>query len=242
MFDNVKIHEAENWWVIGDVHGCFDELVELIKKIPSEHKIAFVGDFVDRGPNSRKVISFVSDLLHIGRAIAVSGNHDDKFARYLRGNPVNQNNGLKVTVEEYNSTHFMIQEQIRQFVESLPYYAVLRDASGMTTIVTHAAIEPWMIGVNNGKVRSLCLYGQTTGEKNEDGYPVRLNDWCSSWTLPDVQVVYGHTPVREVAQIGQTFNVDTGCVFGGKLTAFSTSTREVISVDAIETYHEKRGW
>lgn len=238
MFEDVKIYEAPTWHVIGDIHGCHEEHLDLYNQIPNKDGIAYVGDFVDRGPKSMDVLIFLA-MIESPTVRLVSGNHDNKFSRYLQGRNIVPSHGLETTIEEYKKLRSEAQFVISSLVQRLPYYVVLRNTSdGKITIVVHAAIKPWMIGApgKQNTVRSLCLYGQTTGERTSQGFPVRLSEWCSEWDDLDVTVVYGHTPVKDVKWIGHTVNIDTGCVFGGKLTAFNTSTHDVIQVNARETY------
>ena len=93
-----------------------------------------------------------------------------------------------------------------------------------------------MQGRGSGKVRDFALYGETTGETDEFGLPVRYN-WAAEYRGA-AMVVYGHTPVPEPEWLNRTVNIDTGCVFGGKLTALRYPEKEFVSVPAARTYCE----
>ncbi len=91
-------------------------------------------------------------------------------------------------------------------------------------------------GRASARVRDFCLYGETTGETDEWGLPVRSN-WAASYR-GRAMVVYGHTPVVEPVWLNRTINVDTGCAFGGKLTALRYPENELVSVPAARVYYE----
>ena len=103
-------------------------------------------------------------------------------------------------------------------------------------VVAHAGMKEEMQGRGSGKVRDFALYGETTGETDEYGLPVRYN-WAAEYR-GKAMVVYGHTPVAEPEWLNRTINIDTGCVFGGKLTALRYPERELVSVPALRTYYE----
>ena len=97
-------------------------------------------------------------------------------------------------------------------------------------VVAHAGMKEEMQGRGSGKVRDFALYGETTGETDEFGLPVRYN-WAAEYR-GKAMVVYGHTPVPEPEWLNRTINIDTGCVFGGKLTALRYPEKELVSVPA----------
>ena len=104
-------------------------------------------------------------------------------------------------------------------------------------VVAHAGLKQEMQGRGSGGVREFCLYGESTGETDEFGLPVRL-DWAAEYRGP-AMVVYGHTPVVEPRWLNNTVNIDTGCVFGGKLTALRYPEREFVSVPASRSSNGK---
>lgn len=249
-FTKVKVHEAPRWVVVGDVHGCAHELAVMRKLLDdrygtSQYGFASVGDLVDRGPHSIVALSLMTQVYG---ATVVRGNHDDKFGRWLKGNPVKINGGLDATILEYEQ--FLMDGHdltaIEQAVQELPFFTVLKNTiDDSYVILVHAAILPWMINAEfDGLVRKYCLYGEVHGEIGPDGYPVRSMDWIEKWAEYDnISVVYGHTPVVDIDRRGNTYNVDTGCVFGGKLTAFDTVDKSVAAeVRSVKPHAHRPGW
>jgi protein phosphatase len=117
------------------------------------------------------------------------------------------------------------------FIDGLVSHYVLDDGK---LVVAHAGLKESMQGRGSGQVRSFALYGETTGESDEFGLPVR-HDWAAEYR-GRATVVYGHTPVPEPEWLNGTINIDTGCVFGGRLTALRYPERELVSVEAARTY------
>ena len=234
--------------IIGDVHGCFDELVELMAKLgysvepqseeyavstPDGRKLVFVGDLVDRGPGVVKVLRLVSSMVRSGQAFCVPGNHDMKLVRALRGKDVKRTHGLAETMEELEKEPAEFRTAVASFLDGLVSHYVFDDGK---LIVAHAGLKESMHGRGSGAVREFALFGETTGETDEFGLPVRYN-WAADYRGKAL-VVYGHTPVPEALFLNNTVNIDTGCVFGGHLTALRYPERETISVAAHHTYYE----
>jgi len=245
---NNKKAEHGPFDIIGDVHGCFDELVELLGQlgysvdreddrysISSTHgrKLVFVGDLVDRGPGTVQVLRLVSDLVHLGQAFCVPGNHDMKLVRALRGRDVKLTHGLAETMEQLRQEPEAFRIEMAQFLDGLVSHLVFDDGK---LVVAHAGLKESMHGRGSGSVREFALYGETTGETDEFGLPVRYN-WAADYRGKAL-VVYGHTPVPEPLFLNNTVNIDTGCVFGGGITALRYPEREIISVKAHRTYYE----
>ncbi|WP_258833194.1 bis(5'-nucleosyl)-tetraphosphatase PrpE [Peribacillus frigoritolerans] len=216
--------------IIGDIHGCFAEFRQLTEKMgytwetgvpvhPTGRILGFVGDLTDRGPNSLQVIEVVHELV-INQNIAryAPGNHCNKLYRYFSGNKVQISHGLETTVAEYESLNSREQKKIRKkfmdLYERSPFYQILDEGR---LIIAHAGIRSDYIGQYSSKVKTFVLYGDINGSKHPDGSPVR-KDWAKSYK-GESWIVYGHTPVPEARQVNHTYNIDTGCVFGGKLTA-----------------------
>ncbi len=235
--------------IIGDVHGCFDELVELLKKLgyeisnqqgeeiivkhPQGRKVVFVGDYVDRGPKVVEVLRLVMKMHKTGMAICVPGNHDTKLARALRGKNVAKTHGLAESLAQLEKESEEFKTDIAEFVEGMISHYVFDNGK---LVVAHAGMKTELQGRASGRVREFALYGETTGETDEFGLPVRLN-WAEEYR-GDATVVYGHTPVAEPQWINRTINIDTGCVFGGNLTALRYPEKELESVPARQTYYE----
>ena len=233
--------------IIGDVHGCFDELTELLERLgytvnqegeqirvtaPEGRKAIFVGDLVDRGPKVVQVLRLAMAMTESGTALCVPGNHDMKLVRKLRGKDVRVTHGLAETLHELESETPEFRNQVAQFLDGLVSHYVLDDGK---LVVAHAGMKEEMQGRGSGKVRDFALYGETTGETDEFGLPVRVN-WAAEYR-GRATVVYGHTPVPEPEWLNRTVNIDTGCVFGGQLTALRYPEKELVSIAANHTYY-----
>ncbi|PYQ56399.1 MAG: polynucleotide kinase-phosphatase, partial [Acidobacteria bacterium] len=229
--------------LIGDVHGCADELAELlgtlgyapdeagVQRHPEGRKVIFLGDLVDRGPRVPDVLRIVMGMVRAGTALCVPGNHDEKLLRWLRGKKVRIAHGLAQTIEQLERETPEFRFDVNAFLDGLVSHYVL---DGGRLVAAHAGMKAEMQGRASGQVRSFALYGETTGEVDELGLPVRI-DWAADYR-GSAMVVYGHTPVAEPRWLNRTINIDTGCVFGGALTALRYPERELVSVPARRVY------
>ena len=233
--------------IIGDVHGCFDELILLMQKMgyvidlqanghyqvtcPEGRRIVFVGDLTDRGPKSPEVLRLVMDMVEAQQAFCVRGNHDDKLQRYLSGKSVKVRNGLESTVEQLAAYSEEFKTEVHDFLDKLVAHYVFDEGR---LVVAHAGLKESMQGRASGAVSSFCLYGETTGKKDEFGLPIRIN-WSNNYS-GKAMVVYGHTPVPKAEWINLTIDIDTGCVFGGTLTALRYPERQILSVPCLAQY------
>ena len=222
--------------IIGDIHGCRAELEALLATLgydlqarshPEGRKVVFLGDLVDRGPDTPGVLRLVMSMVESGAAICVPGNHDVKLMCKLRGRNVQITHGLAESLAQLESEPVEFKEKIVAFIDDLVSHYVL---DGGKLVVAHAGMKAPMQGRGSAKVRDFALFGETTGETDEFGLPVRY-DWASEYR-GSAMVVYGHTPVPEPEWLNGTINIDTGCVFGGKLTALRYPGRELVSVPA----------
>jgi protein phosphatase len=234
--------------IIGDVHGCRDELTALLTRLgyvpsgtawshPEGRRAIFLGDLVDRGPDSPGVLRLVMDMVASGTALCVQGNHDNKLQRKLAGRDVKINHGLAETLVQFDALpddrRSVFITEVRGFLDGLRSHYWLDDGK---LVVAHAGLRAEMHGRGSGAVRSFALYGETTGETDEFGLPVRY-EWARDYR-GEAMVVYGHTPVPEPEWVNRTLCIDTGCVFGGSLTALRYPERELVSVSAKQTYAE----
>jgi protein phosphatase len=245
--------------VIGDVHGCCDELEALLGRLgyeiaavapsgpafvggaayahPEGRRAIFVGDLVDRGPRILDTLRIVATMVAGGSALCVPGNHDVKLLKKLQGKNVQVTHGLAETLAEIDALPDEVREpfcaELVGFLDGLVSHYVL---DGGDLVVAHAGMKQEMQGRGSGKVRDFALYGETTGETDEFGLPVR-HDWAREYR-GHATVVYGHTPIPEPEWLNRTVNIDTGCVFGGKLTALRYPEMEFVSVPAARTYCE----
>ena len=226
--------------IIGDIHGCAAELEALLGKLgyadgvhPEGRTAVFVGDLVDRGPDSPGVLRRVMAMVKSGNALCVPGNHENKYGRYLRGRQVQHTHGLAETIEQMAGESEEFLAEVREFLDGLVSHYVL---DGGRLVVCHAGlpeVRPWYF---SGRVRSHALYGETTGETDEFGLPVRY-PWAEDYR-GRAAVVYGHTPVPEATWLNNTICLDTGAVFGGKLTALRWPERELADVPAEQVWYE----
>lgn len=228
--------------IIGDVHGCHDELVALLTALgyedstglwrhPQGRQPVFVGDLVDRGPQTPEVLRLVMSLVEAGLGWCVPGNHDVKLLRWLNGKDVQLKHGLQESVDQLSMEPAAFRERVRCFLDRLVSHYVF---DGGRLVVAHAGLREEMQGRGSGVVREFCLYGETTGETDEFGLPVRYN-WASEYR-GKAMVVYGHTPVPEAEWLNGTIDIDTGCVFGGRLTALRYPEKKLVSVPAARMY------
>jgi diadenosine tetraphosphatase ApaH/serine/threonine PP2A family protein phosphatase len=241
---------AVKYDIIGDIHGCYDELVLLLRtlgyrtkddenpcKSPLKHpdgRVAVsVGDLCDRGPDSPSVIALWRQMVREGTGLVAKGNHDDKLERYLKGNKVKVGHGLDLTISQMHSKSSPIKKKrIYQFLVDLPYRLELDEGK---LLVCHAGLaEKYHNASMNKKIKAKCIYGETTGAKDENGFPVRL-PWQDDYEGSTV-VVHGHVAVEEVLKVNNVWDIDTSCVFGGSLTALRYPEMETVSQPALKVY------
>ncbi|MFD7118564.1 polynucleotide kinase-phosphatase [Streptomyces sp. NPDC059922] len=226
--------------IIGDIHGCRSELETLLGKLgyedgahPGGRTAVFVGDLVDRGPDSPGVLRRVMGMVAAGNALCVPGNHENKLGRWLKGKKVQHTHGLAETVEQLEREDEAFRTQVREFIDGLVSHYVL---DGGKLVVCHAGLPEKYHGRTSGRVRSHALYGDTTGETDEFGLPVRY-PWAEEYR-GRAAVVYGHTPVPNTSWINNTLCLDTGAVFGGRMTALRWPEREIVDVPAERVWYE----
>lgn len=243
LYNDLKQEEGP-FDIIGDVHGCYDELCTLLTNLghtvdkeayritaTNGRKIVFLGDLVDRGPASPAVLKLVMQATAEMGALCVPGNHDNKLLKYLNGKNVQLQHGLERTAAQLEGADPAWIEKVKVFLDGLVSHYVLDHGN---LVVAHAGLKETMQGRGSGAVREFCLYGETTGETDEFGLPVRYN-WAANYN-GKAAVVYGHTPVIRPEWFNNTIDIDTGCVFGGSLTALRYPEKELVSVPAAQEY------
>jgi protein phosphatase len=236
--------------IIGDVHGCAGELQALLVQLgydvrwegagpdrrcvtrtPAGRRAVFLGDYVDRGPKSLDTLRLVTSMVDSGQALGVLGNHDARFVRWLDGRNVQMTHGLAETADQMRHATPSFRQQVQRFLDSLPFHLWL---DGGALAVAHAGIRRDMLGLTTSATRAFCLYGDTTGERDEFGFPVRRN-WAVRYS-GTAAIVYGHTPIVTPEWVNNTICIDTGCCFGGRLSALRWPERELVSVPALDVY------
>lgn len=236
--------------IIGDVHGCAGELRTLLTTLgwqldhddhgravgarhPEDRTAVFVGDLVDRGPDTPGVLRLVMGMVAAGHALCVSGNHEAKLVRALKGAKVQVRHGLAESLAQLEAEPAEFRQAALAFMDGLISHYVLDDGR---LVVAHAGLKEAYHGRSSGRVRSFALYGDTTGETDEFGLPVRY-PWAREYRGA-AMVVYGHTPTPEPEWINNTICLDTGVVFGGALTALRYPSRELVAVPAEQQWFE----
>ncbi|GAA2155243.1 polynucleotide kinase-phosphatase [Kitasatospora kazusensis] len=230
--------------IVGDIHGCRSELETLLGRLgytlvrddlgrpvdavhPAGRTAVFVGDLVDRGPDTPGVLRLVMGMVGAGHAVCVPGNHENKLGRHLDGRKVTVSHGLQESLDQLAGESEEFRREVRTFMRDLVSHYLL---DGGDLVVCHAGLPEKYHGRNSGRVRSHALYGDTTGETDEYGLPVRY-PWAEEYRGRAL-VVYGHTPVPTASFVNNTICLDTGCVFGGSLTALRYPERELVVVEA----------
>jgi protein phosphatase len=234
--------------IVGDIHGCYTETTQLLEKLgyritrsdgeyvadhPEGRKAVFLGDLVDRGPNTPEVLRLVMGMVKGGSAFCVAGNHDVKLVRALRGKDVKKTHGLAESLDQLSREPEEFRKKAADFLDKLVSHYVFDKGN---LVAAHAGLREEMHGRGSGQVRSFAMYGETTGETDEFGLPVRYN-WAAEYR-GRATVVYGHTPVPQPEWLNNTICIDTGCVFGGKLSALRYPEKEIVSVPAQARYYE----
>ncbi len=232
--------------LIGDVHGCLTELLSLLSGLgytvsgalevtaPAGRTAAFLGDLGDRGPDTPGVLRLVMGMVQSGTALCVQGNHDAKLLRALQGHPVRVTHGLEVSLEQLSYEPPEFGGAVRDFLAALPHHLLLDDGR---LVAAHAGLPAHLQGRDSGRVWSFALYGDVERQgHDENGLPIR-RDWAATYHGPAL-VAYGHTPVQQPRWKNRTVNLDTGCVFGGQLSALRYPELSTVSVPAQAAYRE----
>ena len=218
-----------------DANGA-DAETQSVAPLPAgegTRKAVFLGDLVDRGPASPQVLRLVMSMVRDGIALCVPGNHDIKLLRHLNGKKVTVNHGLAETLAQLETEPEAFKSEVRRFLDGLVSHYVL---DGGKLVVAHAGLPEEMQGRGSGAVRAFALFGETTGEIDEFGLPVRY-EWAREYRGRAI-VAFGHTPVPDAEWLNNTIDLDTGCVFGGRLTALRYPERELVAVPAAQVYCE----
>lgn len=226
--------------IIGDIHGCYHELIELVEKLgykkgknhyyhPKGRILVSVGDICDKGYENLKCLDFWLNQVTYGSGYWVYGNHCNKFFRFLLGNKVKLTHGLENTAREYyaleEEERFAFKKRYMSVYRRQAYY-LLADKGRL--LIVHGGMKKEYIGHFNHKIKTLCIYGDVTGEFEESGKPIR-KDWAQEYDGYTF-IVYGHTVKKEAKIVNRTIDIDQGCVYGGYLTAFRYPEKQIVQV------------
>jgi protein phosphatase len=236
--------------IVGDVHGCLDELLGLLKAMdyrvervgkefqvtsPPGRRLAFVGDLVDRGPAAPGVLRLVMNMAGTGMALCVPGNRDIELVRVLKGRAARITRGMARTLDQLAKEPASFRAALMDFLHRLPSHLVLDEGR---LVIAHAGLKESLQGRASAEARAFALHGDLTGEKDAAGLAVR-RAWAAQYRGKAL-VAHGHTPVSEPVWINNTVNLDTGCTYGGHLTALRYPERTTISIPAREIYYAPR--
>lgn len=243
-----RFNDSGPFDVIGDIHGCYYELCGLLRlldyQVEQEKYTArslrgrtavFVGDLCDRGPFPVETLRLAMNMQRSGTAIFVLGNHDDALFRRLKGMAAPGIRGIDETVQEINAlpdAPVFCTEVIRFLEQGMSHYVL---DQGMLVAV-HAGLKEEYHGMQTVDANEFALNGEVTGELDEYGLPVIL-DWSRNYKGKTL-VVYGHIAVLEAEMRNNTLCIDTGCVYGGKLTALRYPEQQIVSVPSEKVYYD----
>jgi hypothetical protein len=206
--------------VIGDLHGCFDELSDLLKQVElrTDDRVIAVGDLITKGPKNPEVLDlFIAD----DRFASVIGNHDRALRQYWRGEPIRLTKEQRITVEELESQ----RERYSAYLRSLPFTINLG-----SHLVVHAGLRPGVplrrqmasdlteirtMGADPSRRRGIPWYGVYRGKRI---------------------VLFGHWPAKTPRLAPRAIGLDTGCVYGGRLTGYIIESSQFVSVPARRAY------
>ena len=208
---SVSTPEESATYVIGDIHGCLEPLRRLLEKVAPRpgDEVVFIGDYIDRGPQSREVVEHLVNLPY--RCVFLLGNHEKMLLEFLNGEDegLYLANGGQATLESYGGDASNIPAAHLGFFRRLrPMY----ETAGH--LIVHAGIRP-MVPLDEQSVEDLVWIRQ------------EFFEFIGRYATP---VVFGHTPLRQVLLRPDRIGIDTGCVYGGKLTCLKLPSREVIQV------------
>jgi len=208
----------KNSYIIGDIHGCYNTLLKLVEKLPKDAKLIFVGDLCDKGNFSKEVISFVKDNNHL----AVKGNHEVLMQTHIEkaiageDGQWNSNDvfGGDKTVRSYEHSADLLKEHL-EWIDGLPIYIEIENY-----FITHGYGLPYYQRKDEKKYERAILSNRVDVDEYKD-------DWedVSSYEMVNV---FGHCAFDEVKRGENYIGIDTGCVYGRKLTALNLGTGEIV--------------
>lgn len=222
----------ENTYVIGDIHGCFHTLQDLIKQFPKDANLIFVGDLCDRGLYSKEVIEFIK----ANNYLCILGNHDfymlEDIKKCLSGAKVRWNTkeymGGKETIDCYKNHPKILEEHIT-WLKTLPQYIQIEKY-----FITHAFCLPYYKRRDNIKKSHPMMVNRVSDEEEWAW------DWEKDWKKYDIINIFGHESSDEVVIKDNYYAIDTGCVYGRKLSAIQLETMKIFEqeLNKIDVYEK----
>jgi polynucleotide kinase-phosphatase len=238
---------------IGDIHGCFDEFIEMLTQLgyqeneegyyihPEGRKILSLGDVLSRGPKSIETLQFFHKHVSEGHAYMIDSNHGWKIARWLDDKNVKMAHGdenVAAEFEEYERKNgsdaaVELKGQIKELLLEAKSHYIVRKNGVNAVVAVHAGIKDHYIGKQSARISDFCRYGDSEG-LDENGKPIR-KDWSISHKSSEL-ILWGHDPKPQPLLVNNTLNIDQGVVFGGSLTAYRYPERQFVSVKAKQDY------
>ncbi len=244
---NRRTDERGPFDIVGDVHGCYDELRLLLQKLgylvyrdgdsplshhqiehPLGRRLVFLGDLAGHGPKIVETLRLVMDAVDAGLALTVPGDHDARLVEWLHGHPAIRSEGLDASARQMEETPEEFRQETRGFLSSTVSHYVFDDGK---LVVAHAGLPEALQGRGSLQVRQFAIHGERLRDEATPSVP----SWPKHYN-GRAEVVYGHCAVRQAQWVNRTICIDTACVFGGKLTALRYPERELVSVDALRTH------
>jgi serine/threonine protein phosphatase 1 len=205
-------------FAVGDIHGCLLALEALLEKLPirwGKDFLIFLGDYIDRGPDSRRVLELIMELKekYPDRVYPLKGNHEWMFERFLLGLDVEiflYNGGSETLKNYFEEGKLNIPEEHKNFIKNLPLFLEVG-----SYFFVHAGVNP-----------QRTLEEQT----EEDLLWIRQKFYLYEGKYPK-KIIFGHTPFPEVLHLEDRIGIDTGCVYGGKLTAIELPEEKFYQIE-----------
>lgn len=239
--------------LIGDIHGCYDEFIELLGKLgylenqegyyvhPDGRKILSLGDVMSRGPRSIDTLQFFHKHVEAGLAYMIDSNHGWKIARWLDGRQVTLAHGDEKVEAEFEifekqagkDAVDLLKKQVKEMLLEAKSHYIIQKNGVNVAVAVHAGIKDYYIGKQSPRISDFCRYGDTDG-LDENGKPLR-KDWTLNHKSSEL-ILWGHDPKPQPLQINHTLNIDQGVVFGGRLTAIRYPEMDLVSVKAKQDY------
>lgn len=228
--------------IVGDIHGCFDELQDLLAKakdVTKSEKIFLicVGDMLSKGPKSLEVLRLLREMAVKGQAVAVRGNHEESILREYRN--MNADNHYVLSKKyEYLAT---FSQSDFEYLQTLPYSLIVPQ---INAIIVHAGLVPniplkYQSYIDLCHMRNIVLKQRLWGKLMVSNSKADAGvGWATQWEGPE-HVYFGHDARRGLQELQFATGLDTGCVYGGALTGViitNNNHRQFISISAKQPY------